>query len=86
MEVTKMTLKGQVTIPRQVRQELGLRPYDRVVFLVEGKLAFLLPIRKRSLMALYGSLPATRAFPGHARIRREIRRRRGEALERESAR
>ncbi len=80
MEVTKITLKGQVTIPRRVRQALGLRPHDRVMFLVEGERAFLIPVRKRSLMALYGSLPATKPFPGHAQIRQEIRRQRAEAL------
>jgi AbrB family looped-hinge helix DNA binding protein len=33
---TTMTLKGQVTIPRQVRVALGLSPGDRVEFAVNG--------------------------------------------------
>jgi AbrB family looped-hinge helix DNA binding protein len=37
--VTTLTSKGQVTIPKEIRDELGLRPHDKVRFtLVDGKL------------------------------------------------
>ncbi len=38
-----MTSKGQVTVPKAVRQLLGLRQGTRVVFVVEGDHAVLRP-------------------------------------------
>lgn len=43
METTTMTSKGQVTIPKAVRQQLGLRQGMRVVFVIEGDHAVLRP-------------------------------------------
>jgi antitoxin PrlF len=34
--VSKLTGNGRTTIPRQVRERLGLRPGDRLVYEVEG--------------------------------------------------
>src|SRR4051812_43831961 len=49
--------KGQVTIPAEIRQELGLRPRDRVVFeMHEGQL--LIRPARSSLDASYRSVPA----------------------------
>jgi AbrB family looped-hinge helix DNA binding protein len=39
MEKTKVTSKGQVTIPKDVRDSLGLRPGDEIEF-VEDELGF----------------------------------------------
>lgn len=36
MQTSTLTTKGQVTIPADVRKRLGLRPGDRVAFLVDG--------------------------------------------------
>ncbi len=38
-----MTSKGQVTVPKAVRQQLGLRQGTRVAFVVEGDHAVLRP-------------------------------------------
>lgn len=38
-----MTSKGQVTIPKAVRQQLGLRQGSKVAFVVEGDHALLRP-------------------------------------------
>jgi AbrB family looped-hinge helix DNA binding protein len=43
MESTTMTSKGQVTIPKSVRMQLGLRQGTRVAFVVEGDHAVLRP-------------------------------------------
>lgn len=40
---TTLTTKGQVTIPKAVRQQLGLRQGMRVAFVVEGDHAVLRP-------------------------------------------
>jgi AbrB family looped-hinge helix DNA binding protein len=36
MEVTSVTSKGQVTIPKQLRQQLGIRQGSRIEFLLVG--------------------------------------------------
>ena len=36
MEVTSVTSKGQVTIPKEVRQRLGIRQGSRIEFLLVG--------------------------------------------------
>ena len=43
MDTTTLTSKGQVTIPKAVRQQLGLREGMRVAFEVEGDHAVLRP-------------------------------------------
>jgi AbrB family looped-hinge helix DNA binding protein len=36
----RITSKGQVTIPQEVREKLGLRPHTEVEFVVEGNVAY----------------------------------------------
>jgi AbrB family looped-hinge helix DNA binding protein len=43
VETTTMTSKGQVTVPKAVRQQLGLQQGTRVAFVVEGDHAVLRP-------------------------------------------
>jgi antitoxin PrlF len=59
-----LTSKGQLTVPKDVRERLGLRSGDRVVFEFEGDSVRLKAERRRSLEELRGSLPATREYPG----------------------
>ena len=35
--VTKMTTKGQATIPSKVRKLLGVKPGDSVMFMIDGE-------------------------------------------------
>jgi antitoxin PrlF len=59
-----LTSKGQLTIPKEVRERLSLKSGDRVVFEFEGDSVRLRAERRRSLEELGGSLPATREYPG----------------------
>lgn len=36
MELAKITSKGQITIPIEIRKKLGLKDGDKVLFLEEG--------------------------------------------------
>lgn len=56
----KVTSKGQVTVPRAVRDALGIREGDEVVFRVEGNRAVL--ARTPDFLALAGTIrvPAAR--------------------------
>jgi antitoxin PrlF len=79
MERAKITYKGQVTIPKKVREALSLKEGESVMFQVEGDHAILKPI-KNSLRNFYGIFPATRSYGGMEAVRKEVRRKRGKRL------
>lgn len=41
----KVTTKGQVTIPMEIREHLGIRPGSEVEFKVEGNVVRIIPVR-----------------------------------------
>lgn len=41
----KVTTKGQVTIPQDIREQLGIRPGSDVEFSIDGEVAKLTPVR-----------------------------------------
>ena len=69
----KITSKGQVTIPKAVRDALGLRDGDEVVFRVDGARAVL--ARTAALLELAGSIPVPAAKRGASwdEVRRHTR-------------
>ncbi len=63
-----LTAQGQMTIPRDMRQRLGLRPKARrLVIMVQGNAAVLISLRVRSLTAFFVVLPAAKPVPRPAR-------------------
>ena len=72
MNTAKVTVKGQVTIPKAVRMALGIQEGDSVFFSIEGDHALVKPFKKKSLMDFYGMLPKTREFPGLEKVRKEV--------------
>jgi antitoxin PrlF len=57
MATAKMTTKGQVTVPKPVRDRLGLRPGDEIEFVEEGGVVRLKKrFRRRALTAWRGYL------------------------------
>ena len=46
--LSTVTTKGQVTIPKRIRDRLDIKPNDRVDFFVEGERAILVPVRPLS--------------------------------------
>lgn len=55
----KVTSKGQVTVPKAVRDALGIKEGDEVVFRVEGKRAVL--ARTPEFLALAGKIRVSAA-------------------------
>jgi antitoxin PrlF len=58
MAVATMTSKGQLTVPKEIRDRLGLKPGDKVELVPSGEQA--VTMRKRrslSLDEVLGSLP-----------------------------
>lgn len=73
MSIARVTSKGQVTIPVEIRRALDIKEGDGLVFEPARKNgARFRVIRQRPLTSLAGTLPATRRFPGKAAIREEI--------------
>lgn len=60
MEIAKVTSKGQVTIPVDIRKKLGIREGDKILFIEEGNK---IVIMNSTLMALK---EAQEAFRGEA--------------------
>ena len=59
MTTTTMTSKGQMTLPKSVRDRLGLQAGDRVEF-IETRQGFLMLPLKRDLSGIKGILPKLR--------------------------
>ncbi|MFN3413826.1 MAG: AbrB/MazE/SpoVT family DNA-binding domain-containing protein [Thermoanaerobaculum sp.] len=56
MQGVSVTSKGQVTLPVQIRKHLGIRPGDRLLFVLEGSGARVFVLHRRPLSELFGSL------------------------------
>ena len=71
---SRLSSKGQVTIPRSIRSALALEQGDRVVFRVDGDRAIL--ARSLELLAIAGSVsvPAAKRGGAWADVLRETRR------------
>jgi len=80
--ITTVTAKGQVTIPKAIREALGITAGDQLLFAVDGDRAVVTPLPRRPLDELYGALPATRPYSGQEAIREEVRRELGQRLSR----
>jgi antitoxin PrlF len=46
MRPTRLTKKGQVTIPKDIRDFLEIEPGDKLLFEISGKDVIIKPIRK----------------------------------------
>lgn len=53
---SKINAKGQITIPKPIRDALGIGPNDRVAFIREGERVLLQPLR--TLKAFRGAVKA----------------------------
>ena len=65
--------KGRLTVPKDVRERLGLKSGERLVFEVEDDSVRLRVERRKSLGELMGSLPATREYAGKGAEREAAR-------------
>lgn len=56
MSFATMTSKGQTTIPKNIRDGLGLKPQDQLHFTLLPDGTVIMRAKKRSLGDLYGAL------------------------------
>jgi antitoxin PrlF len=51
-----LTSKGQTTVPKAIRESLGLKPGDRITFTPMPDGTVLMRVKNKSVMSLAGSL------------------------------
>jgi len=55
-EESTLTSKGQTTIPKEIRDRLGMKPGDRMTFTIMPDGTVLLRIKNKSILDLAGTL------------------------------
>jgi antitoxin PrlF len=74
----KITSKGQITVPREVRRLLGVRAGDRLLFESDGKGVRVRPVRSKSAFSKYRGIGNPGIGAGRKGIRRLLRGLRGQ--------
>jgi AbrB family looped-hinge helix DNA binding protein len=74
----RITSKGQITVPREVRRVLGVRAGDRLLFETDGKGVRVRPVRNKSAFSKYRGIGNPGIRPGKKNIRRWLREMRGQ--------
>lgn len=80
MQQAKVTYKGQITIPKAVREALNIEEGDSVMLKIEGDHAILRPLKKKALSEFFGAFPATQPYPGTESLRKRVGSKIGEDL------
>ncbi len=73
----KITSKGQITVPREVRHALGVKPGDKLVFEQNGKDVSVRPVRNKSVFAKYRGIGNPGLASGRAAVVQKTRELRG---------
>jgi antitoxin PrlF len=60
MDTATLTSKGQITVPKPIREQLNIRPGDRIHFFVEGDGTVTFMPAKSDVRELKGILPKPR--------------------------
>jgi antitoxin PrlF len=77
-KLAKVTSKGQVTVPWEIRRRLGVRAGDRLLFEEDGKGVRVTAVRKESPFAKYRGMGTPGIGKGRKGIQKWLRELRGE--------
>lgn len=73
----KITSKGQITVPREIRRAMGVRPGDTLLFEQQGSEFRVRPVRTESPFEKFRGIGTPGISGGRKGIVRYIRRMRG---------
>jgi len=76
----RITSKGQITVPREVRRALGVREGDRLLFEGDGEGMRVSPVRTRTAFSKYRGIGNPGIGAGREGIARWLRELRGDEL------
>jgi AbrB family looped-hinge helix DNA binding protein len=74
---SKITSKGQITVPVAVRRLLGVEAGDRLIFESDSKGVHILPVRGQTMFAKYAGIGNPGIPSGRKAINRWLRETRG---------
>jgi antitoxin PrlF len=75
---SKITSKGQITVPIEVRRMLGVKAGDRLLFESDGEGVRIRPVRSQSVFSEYRGIGTPGVGSGRKAINRWLRKMRGE--------
>ena len=76
-KIARMTSKGQITVPHEIRRALGVRPGDQLVFEKDSGGMRVRPVRTRSPFEKYRGIGTPRIPRGKKAVVRWVRAMRG---------
>lgn len=74
----KITSKGQITVPHEIRRALGVRPGDMLLFEKDGGGVRVRPVRKKSPFEKYRGIGTPGIGRGKKAVVRWVRKLRGQ--------
>ena len=74
----RITSKGQITVPRDIRRTLGVGPGDRLLFESDSKGVHVRPMRSRSPFEKYRGIGNPGIPSGRKAVRQWVRQLRGQ--------
>ena len=72
-KLAKITSKGQITLPLEVRRFMGVRPGDKLLFEPDARGVRVRPVRMESPFAKYQGIGIPGIGPGRKAVRRYMR-------------
>lgn len=76
-KLARITSKGQITVPHEVRRALGVGTGDRLLFEKDGATFRLKPVRSKSPFEKYRGIGSPEMPSGRKGINRTLRKMRG---------
>jgi AbrB family looped-hinge helix DNA binding protein len=77
-KLARITSKGQITVPHEIRRALGVRPGDKLAFESDGGEFRVRPVRTQSPFEKYRGIGNPGIPSGRKAVIRWLRERRGE--------
>jgi len=71
MNVGKMSKKGQIVIPKEIREKFGIKPGDAVIFRIQGNKVIIEKIQEKMSEILINSKPIEKSLDFQKKLRDE---------------